>query len=141
MEAENLLRRRGQVVQIVSNMLRGEGGLVVCMEGGHEGEALAVWEGAGAASVPDIEGGAGEEEDLFFHLVADAMGSWTRHLCYCGWRGLRNAGEVVEQRSDGVVVIHRVYVYIEPKGQTISADGVLRKCTSSTIEKKRDVSS
>ena len=86
------------------------------MEGGHEGEALAVWEGAGAASVPDVEGGAGEEEDLFFDVVPDAVGSLTRHIrAYCGWGGLRDAGEVVEQqqRSDRVVGIHRVvYVYI-----------------------------
>ena len=73
-------------------MLRGEGGLVVCMEGGHEGEALAVWEGAGAASVPDVEGGAGEEEDLFFHLVADAVGSLTSHFVLTADGGVAECG-------------------------------------------------
>ena len=73
-------------------MLRGEGGLVVCVEGGHEGEALAVWEGAGAASVPDVEGGVREEEDLFFDLVPDAVGSWTRHKCLLRMWGIAERG-------------------------------------------------
>ena len=68
-------------MQIIPDVLRGERGLVVCAGGGHEGEALAVGLGAGAASVPDVEGGAGEEEDLSFNGVADAVGTWTRHEC------------------------------------------------------------
>ena len=80
-------------MQIVPDVLRGERGLVVCAGGGHEGEALAVWEGAGVASVPDVEGGAGEEEDLLFDVVTDAVGGWTRHECLLRINGIAERGK------------------------------------------------
>ena len=104
-------------MQVVPNMLRGERGLVSPAGGGHEGEALALCdarEGAGAALVPDVQGGAGEEEDLFFDVVADAVGpvgGLARHFVSSadGRVGLRNDG-----RNNGVdcYTAVRVYIYI-----------------------------
>lgn len=95
------------MVQIVSNMLCGDRGAVVYGGRGQEGEALAVWEGAGmVASVPDVEGGAGEEENLFSDLVADAVRRVTRHECLLRMKGGcgRTREEVVKHGSDGYVV-------------------------------------
>ena len=114
-------------MQVVPNMLRGECGLVSPAGGGHEGEALALCdarEGAGAALVPDVQGGAGEEEDLFFDVVAYAVGpvgGLARHFVSTadGWVGLRNddGRSSGAEGSDGVdcYTTVRVYIYIRLK--------------------------
>lgn len=93
----------------MSNVLRGDGGFVVVrvIVRREEGEALAPlvvvdgFVGARAAVEPEVGGAMGEEEELFFDLVPDAMvvvavivtsGSGARHcasVVYCtvGIRG------------------------------------------------------